>query len=80
MNETNAVHSSGDRSRPGCSSARPRAEHRGAHQHETVRRFHATKSAARARLIAPGAGALPVSAEAFGTRRVYRRFCADELF
>jgi hypothetical protein len=57
----NAVHLFGDRSRLGYSSARPRAEQSGSHPHQTVRPFHTSQSAARARLIAPEAGALTIS-------------------
>jgi len=60
LNRNDAVHPFGERSRLGCSSARPRAEHSGSHQHQTLRPFHASQSAARARLIAPEAGALPI--------------------
>jgi hypothetical protein len=51
---------SGSAAASAASSARPRAEHSGSHQHQMLRTFHASQSAARARLIAPEAGALPI--------------------
>jgi HrpA-like RNA helicase len=52
----------GDRSRPDCSSTRTRGEHQGTKQSATVDAGSATTSAARARLTAPEAGALPYEA------------------
>jgi hypothetical protein len=55
----------GERDRPGCSSARPRAEPERISEHQTARPFPAQQSAARARLIAPEAGVLPTPTESF---------------
>ncbi len=58
-----------NRSRPGCCPARPRAGHGSDRSPQTTRRFRTPASAARARLTAPGAGALPVSSPGFKPRR-----------
>src|SRR6059036_1461809 len=47
----------GERSRLGCCSARPRAEHRRERTHYTVNRFACAEWPARARPTAPEAGA-----------------------
>src|SRR5438105_2436313 len=54
-----AVGMNEDRSRLGCCSARPRAEHRCEGTHQTVNGFTCVEWPARARPTAPAAGALP---------------------
>ena len=49
----------GEHNRPGCGSARPRAERTRARKHQPVGKFPASEGGARARPPAPGAGALP---------------------
>jgi len=60
-----AVAMKGERSRPGCSSARPRAEHERAETHPMVWKYRAQKWLARARPTAPEAGALPLQTQSF---------------
>ena len=52
-----------EHSRPGCSSARPRAEHKRADQHQTVLLAVRSGQTARARPAAPEAGAIPQPTE-----------------
>src|SRR5439155_12456469 len=58
----------GDRSRLGCCSARPRAEHRCLRTHQTVNGFTCVEWPARARPTAPEAGALPKTTALFRFR------------
>ncbi len=51
----------GEGSRPGCRSARPRAERGGVERFVACGKFPASRRTARARFAAPGAGALPKS-------------------
>ncbi len=59
----------GERSRLGCSSARPAPNTAVRSNTRRFVDFMSQKSAARAQLIAPGAGALPISAESFRMKR-----------
>ncbi len=54
-----AVEMNGERSRLGCGSARPRAEHRRQCTQPSVNRFACAEWPARARPTAPETGALP---------------------
>jgi hypothetical protein len=63
-----AVGMNGDRSRLGCRSARPRAEHRCERTHQIVNRFTCVEWPARARPTAPEAGALPSAIALFRLR------------
>ena len=65
LNRTDAVGVNREHSRPGCSSARPRAEHERTTPHRMVERGLRSVRAARARPAAPEAGALPVSTASF---------------
>jgi hypothetical protein len=65
LDQSNSVHFPEEHSRPGGRPAQFRNECRGAIRDRTIRRFHATESAARARLMTPGAGALLISNELF---------------
>jgi hypothetical protein len=55
--------SAGERSRPGCSSVRPRAELHGARIGQTVPGWESPMQPAGAQAATPGAGALPVPTE-----------------
>ena len=68
LSRNDAVGVNGEHSRPGCSSARPRAEHTRATPHGMVERVLRPVRAARARPAAPEAGALPVSTASFRLR------------
>src|SRR5580765_8001955 len=70
LSRNNAFGINGERSRLGCCSARPRAEHPRECTHQTVHGFTRTEWAARARPTAPEAGALPVAIVLFRLRIV----------
>lgn len=60
FSRNHAIGLNGDRSRPGCCSARPRAEHQGTGRRPLADLFQAPFAAAKVRLTAPEAGALPI--------------------
>ncbi len=68
LNRNDAVGMNGEHSRPGCYSARPRAKSERARHTKRFGDFRRENWVARARLTAPGAGAVPISTASFRLR------------